>query len=236
MKKLFILTLLTLLVSISISAQNNSVSKKHEFKGTIQTQNSEVIAGANLYFKSDKQNFTVVTDINGEFKTELEAENYQITVNDVLSKSFKAFIRIQDEGANPNDVNFIVKTNKNPCGLSENEICPKPISFPKPPFPVQAIIKKLTGEVIVKIKVDKNGQVVDAVAQSGHSLFRQAAVLAAKKSKFETSDISEFRELELIYVFLDPRDTKDNNYSKRYKNTYRITMERNIIVDCFNNC
>lgn len=219
MKKSLILPVILLIFVSSIFAQTTSKEKKYEFKGVIKNQDSAVIGGANLYFKNAEQKFTVVTDINGEFKTKLVTGDYEITVNDVLSKTFKAFMKIRDEGANPNNVSFIVKTNKNLCGLADNETCPTPISLPKPIYPAAARATNTSGEVVIKIKIDENGEVISATKISGHPLLVSSALSASKQLSFDTSDNLLDKEIEVTYVYVLPDiDEKNlNSYSTPFR-------------------
>ena len=221
MKIILIIFSILLLVNF-VFAQN----KTHEFKGILATENNAVIAGANLYFDGKKK-MTVVTDINGEFKTNLPAGDYQIIVNDILSKSFRAFIKIRDEGANPNNVTFRIRTNKNPCGLDENETCPKPISLPKPPYPPAARAANITGSVLVKVNLDTNGKISSVEAINGHPLLQNASLEAARKSVFEKNQDTTGRELYLEYIFING---KKENESEKFQNMFRIQIENNWVL------
>lgn len=228
MKKVLTLTLLILLFVITVFLQTDSSEKRFLLKGSVKNQNSEVIAGAILYFKKDESRFRVVTDINGDFQTELTAGDYEITVNELLSKTFKKSIKIGEKGKKPKKVTFTINTNKNPCGLEENETCPKLLKIPKPVYPKAAVAANITGEVIVKVKINKEGQVITAIAENGHPLLKNTSILATQKAKFETDEIVEFREFQLTYVFLHSKDKKEN--LKRYTNLYRIVTFNDLVV------
>ena len=220
MKK-FALPFLILIFAVSVFAQTNS-PKTHEIKGLLKTDSGEVLAGTNLYFSDGINSHTFVTDINGEFTAKIPAGNYEVTVNNLLSKKFKAFITVVDGGTNPENVEFTVKANKTQCGLNESEICPEPVSLPKPAYPPAARAVNATGEVVVFIKLDDAGNVISATVKNGHPLLRTAAKKAAEKSKFDMSDKSAKSEFYLTYVFLSPGNTVEK--SSRYKYLYRIEM------------
>ena len=220
MKKLLIFPLLIAILSTSVFAQKGFVPKPYEFKGAIKTQNGEAIAGANLYFKKDARTFTFVTDINGEFKAELSAGNYEMTVNDVLSKGFKAFIKIQDKGANPDNAVFTVNTNKNPCGLAENEVCPKPITLAEQPYPPILKALNLEGEIEVLVKIEENGNPISAKTEKGHPLLKFASENAVMRSKFEKLDKNKQTEFYVTFVYLNWKSEKKNTV--KYKNSYRV--------------
>lgn len=62
-----------------------------------------------------------------------------------------------------------------------------PISIPQPPYPIEALDKKLNGKVKVQVTIDEIGNVIAAKAVSGRSLFRPAAEKAAMEAKFTPS-------------------------------------------------
>jgi TonB family protein len=53
--------------------------------------------------------------------------------------------------------------------------------LPRPEFPESC---RCSGNIMVRIVVDMNGDVIDAVADSGHPLLRLSAIKAANKTKF----------------------------------------------------
>ncbi len=63
----------------------------------------------------------------------------------------------------------------------------KAIYLPKPIFPRGGNYKPLINTIIVSVKIDENGKVIEANAISGHPLFRQITVEAANISKFSQS-------------------------------------------------
>ena len=60
----------------------------------------------------------------------------------------------------------------------------KATSLPKPEYPAAARAINASGAVNVQVTIDENGDVISANAVSGHPLLRQAAVQAARVSKF----------------------------------------------------
>jgi hypothetical protein len=81
---------------------------------------------------------------------------------------------------------------------------------------------RVTGEVVVELKLDREGKVVAAEAVSGHPLLRAVSVKAARESLFEASDADEQREVKLTFVFLQTDNEKES--PKRYTNLYRIEV------------
>jgi TonB family protein len=221
MKKLFFTLLLLTICFISLTfAQETSSEKLYEFKGVIKDENTSVIAGTNLFFNGKTKRIVVPSNTNGEFTTTLPVGTYEVTINKDISSSFIAFIEIRENGLNPNNVEFVIKTNSLCCGQAPDKMYPKPLSFPKPPFPAAARAVRATGEVVVAIKIDKEGKVTFAKAESGHPLLQRAAEAAAKQSLFETSENTDELDARLTYVFLN--DGEKN--LKRYSNSYRIEV------------
>ncbi len=212
MTRYFTFFFILLLFSVSVFAQ-----KTHKLKGTIKTQNNEIIAGANLYFEKDGQANVVSANINGEFESELSAGDYKITVNQELSENFVAFVKIQETGLNPNNIDFKIETNSE----SGNQY-PKPIKLSPSIYPAAAIAVAATGEVIVSVKINKDGKVISAKAESGHPLLRSASQKVAMDSAFEAAENEAEREAKLTYVYLLPWKVKEDKNIKRFSNQYRI--------------
>ncbi len=226
MNKYLTILIVILLFSITVFAQDKlpeitynyykkSSEKTYILQGTLKNQNSGLIAGANLYFEKDGQTNVVPTNINGEFKTELSKGDYKIKVSSELSSDFIAFIKIQENELNPSNIDFTIKT------ISENNY-PKPTSLPIPIYPAAAKAVGITGEVVVSVKIDKEGKVVSATAEISHPLLRQASEKAALNSMFESVENIESREAKLTYVFLRPLEEIGDKNKKRFSNQYRI--------------
>ncbi|HUR98233.1 MAG TPA: energy transducer TonB [Pyrinomonadaceae bacterium] len=66
----------------------------------------------------------------------------------------------------------------------------KALSLPLPAYPAAAKAVRASGTVAVKVTVDEEGNVISAVAASGHPLLRSAAVDAAREAKFSPSLLS----------------------------------------------
>lgn len=202
-------------------AQQTFAEKVYEFKGVIKDQNSDVLAGTSLFFRSNNKSVSVTTSADGEFIAYLSPETYEITVGKDISDSFTAFIKINENIINPNNVEFIIKTNAICCGQSTGIMYPKLLSFPKPGYPPAARAVRATGEVIVVVKIDREGKVLMAKAESGHPLLRTVSEKAAKNSRFDPSENISEREAKLTYVFLN--DGGDQNL-KHYSNEYRTEI------------
>lgn len=66
----------------------------------------------------------------------------------------------------------------------------KAISLPQPAYPPAAKAVRAGGTVSVAVKINKNGDVISAKAISGHPLLQSAAEEAARKAKFNQTQLS----------------------------------------------
>ncbi|MDQ6785476.1 MAG: energy transducer TonB, partial [Acidobacteriota bacterium] len=66
----------------------------------------------------------------------------------------------------------------------------KAIEMPKPRFPATAKALGISGQVNVIVKIDKNGDVISAIAKTGHPLLIPAAIEAAKLAKFTPTTLN----------------------------------------------
>lgn len=66
----------------------------------------------------------------------------------------------------------------------------KAVRLVQPPYPAIARSAHASGQVVVQVLIDENGNVVAAHATSGHPLLQAAAVNAARSSKFTPTKLS----------------------------------------------
>jgi protein TonB len=66
----------------------------------------------------------------------------------------------------------------------------KAVHLAQPPYPAIARSAHASGQVVVQVLIDENGNVVAAHATSGHPLLQAAAVNAARSSKFTPTKLS----------------------------------------------
>ena len=86
------------------------------------------------------------------------------------------------------------------------------ISLPKPVFPKEAKNTVASGSVTVQVKLDEEGNVIEAKACSGHPLLRESAVKAALQAKFKPTTLSGIPVKVsgvIIYNFM-PETTDDD--------------------------
>jgi len=66
----------------------------------------------------------------------------------------------------------------------------KAVYLAKPVYPREAYVNRISGQVSVKIRIDENGNVIAATAQTGDVLLHKAAEEAALKSKFTPTTLN----------------------------------------------
>ncbi len=77
-----------------------------------------------------------------------------------------------------------------PKTISGGVINGKARNLVQPPYPAAARAVRASGEVKVQVTIDEDGNVISASAVSGHPLLKQAAVNAARASKFTPTQLS----------------------------------------------
>jgi protein TonB len=79
---------------------------------------------------------------------------------------------------------------KVPAIVSKGVINGSAISLPKPAYPPTAKAVGASGAVSVQVTIDEAGNVISAVATSGHPLLKQVAAQAARGAKFKPTLLS----------------------------------------------
>ncbi len=214
MKKLAIIfSLLIFCFSVAYSLSQNN---KYKLRGVFKTPDSSVIPALRIDVDKNGEKSSAFTNINGEFEIELAPGNYELTVSPEVSETFKAFIKIEKNGLNPNFLEYTIA----PKVCSED--CPKIIKSATPVYPSQARAVRATGEVVVAVKIDKEGKVTSAKAERGHPLLRNISETTAKQFLFEPSEKSDEREVKITFVFLPYAEKKQN--INRLFDFYRIAI------------
>lgn len=201
--------------------QQQMTTQTYTVHGTIKDLTGAVIGGLPLL---DNGKYTgAVTDVNGDFEITLSSGSHTLTLGKYYD--LRLFLKIVDGGPNPDNVELRVDPS-----LAYSDITfPRPSLLPKPPYPAAAMATRTRGEIIVTVKIDKDGNVTSAEIEHGHPLLKTASLAAAKSARFEPSSEIE-RKARLTYVFIDcfprPRDSVG-----RYSNTYRIELVAECQID-----
>lgn len=223
MKKLSFACLLLILSFVGLAfAQEKNSEKLYEVKGVLKDKDGAYFAGLPLFFNKEGKREWTSTDLNGEFSVKLESGSYKVTVNPSISKKFVAYIEIRNNAINPNNIEFTIETNPICCGDSSDNLYPTVLNSVKPLYPPAARAVRAIGEVVVIVKINIEGKVNSAKAESGHPLLRTASEIAAKQWLFEPNKDFEEREAKITFVFLDGGISKKE--LKHYSNPYRLEI------------
>ncbi len=109
------------------------------------------------------------------------------------------------------------------------EKLPKVIKYLAPQYPAAARATGTTGEVVVAVKIDKDGKVISSKSESGHPLLRAISEKIAKEWLFTKSELSE-RELKISFLYsIKVNDNRKNNYKEsiqkiRFRKPYRLEI------------
>jgi len=74
--------------------------------------------------------------------------------------------------------------------ISSGVLNGKATYLPKPAYPPIARAAHVSGNVVVQVTVDENGNVISATPISGHPLLKASAVAAARQAKFSQTKLS----------------------------------------------
>lgn len=223
MKKIVFARLLVVFCfAFPIFAQETSPKKSYKIEGVLKDRNDARFAGLPLYFNKEGKSDWTSSDVNGHFSIELEIGSYKVTVNPTVSAKFVAYIEIRDNALNPNNIEFTIEMNAFCCGDSSDILYPKVLTGSKPVYPPAAKAVRTAGEVLVNVKIDKDGKVIFAQAERGHPLLKRASEIASKQWVFESSQNSEERNAKLTFVFIFGEGIKKE--LKHYSNPYRLEV------------
>jgi TonB family protein len=99
---------------------------------------------------------------------------------------------------------------------------PKVIRYEAPRYPPAAEATGTNSEIVVSVKINKEGRVTDAKAESGHIFFRTVSENAAKKWIFSPdADIVE-RQVKIIFSYSIKFNNERNNNFKATKTKVRL--------------
>jgi TonB family protein len=90
---------------------------------------------------------------------------------------------------------------------------PKVIKYKAPEYPAAARATRTQGEVMVAVKIDKDGSVISAKVESGHPLLRKACEIVSNDWTFVRTNENKVREAKLIFSFrINTNKSSKNNY------------------------
>ena len=107
---------------------------------------------------------------------------------------------------------------------------PKVLRYFAPKYPVTAQAVRAAGTVIVDVKIDKDGKVISAVAESGHPLLRKVSEIAAKEWLFLTDLNTEEREVRITFLIRQGDRNKKDKLKFRKPYTLEVVGARSRII------
>jgi TonB family protein len=106
----------------------------------------------------------------------------------------------------------------------------KVLKYEVPKYPALAQATMTSSEVVVLVKINKEGKVISSKAESGHLMFQKISEETATKWLFSKNDNLNEREIQITFAF----NIKNNNSSKnnfketklktRFKKPYRLEI------------
>ena len=214
MSKLFLSLGLLFLFFLSVSAQNSIQQAFFVVKGKVKDKENNPLAGMSLVVEGDKFKQTIVSDENGQFSINLPKGKFTIKGNEVVSKNFLAFLEIFADKPNPTDFDLVVETNQICCSPTSDGKETEIIKYVFPPYPPAAKAVRASGEVVVAVKIDKDGNVTSAKAKIGHALLKAISEVAAKQFLFSKDENTPEREGQIIFAFRTIETSRPNNFRK----------------------
>ncbi|HRH43378.1 MAG TPA: hypothetical protein PKY82_17220 [Pyrinomonadaceae bacterium] len=106
----------------------------------------------------------------------------------------------------------------------------KVLKYEVPTFPAVAQATMTSSEVVVTVKIDKEGNVISSKSESGHPFFRKVSEETATKWIFSKDDNLQEREITVTFAFVAKADNSSkNNYRQtkiknRFKKPYRLEI------------
>jgi hypothetical protein len=213
--KISLIIIALLACSLSIAAQ--TATKEFSFKTSGKTVDAEKKPYVAMYLEFIKDGFktSAISDENGDFSADLPAGKYEVRASEATSKTFLAFLDITEKGPNPTGVEFTIGLNEGWCSNCAAGKMPEVIKYVEPIYPPTATAVGATGEVVVAIKVGKDGKVISAQWISGHPLLRAVSQNAAKNWTFSVDENVPEREGKLVFAFTRCNENrKDNKFRK----------------------
>jgi TonB family protein len=114
----------------------------------------------------------------------------------------------------------------------------EPVNAPIPTYPVMARAKRISGVVLVDVRVNRKGQVLEAIALLGGEYLRDAAVKAAHGWRFNAlqAQSTDDYSVRLTFIFHD-YSYKPPERKPDFRSPYQIEiLYPEATADCFNDC
>lgn len=210
-----------LLGLIAVVVMGQSDVRRYKVRGTLSDLAGRVVPAMPVSVSSSQTSDAKIfaTDINGDFSVELESGDYALELPEIKDNSFKVFLRITENGPNPDQLTLITKLGEL-CSASKY---PAVLKRGTPPvYPAAARAVGAHGTVIVMLDIGADGKAKVAKAVTGHPLLRPASEKSA--SQYEFSPPEPGNETRIIFRFIYLRDWIEPKEIERYDCPFRIVV------------
>jgi TonB family protein len=113
---------------------------------------------------------------------------------------------------------------------------PVVISSPRPAYPAEAAAGKVSGAVLVDVRISADGKVIEANPITGHQILRDSSKKAALLWRFKALEGSSvIRSVRLTFIYhetsyVEPKEKPE------FTSPYQAEMQWLPVIDCFNKC
>ncbi|HEX8249473.1 MAG TPA: energy transducer TonB [Pyrinomonadaceae bacterium] len=101
---------------------------------------------------------------------------------------------------------------------------PKVLKYTAPFYPPAAQAMWLSEEIVVTVKIDREGKVIEAKTESGHPLFRQSSAASARNWIFSADKDTAEREVKIFFVFRLSKNSYGGKDKVKFKKPYRLEI------------
>ncbi len=185
-----------------------------EVKATVKNSENIPLAGMSLFVEGNNFKQTAVSNEHGSFSIKLPVGKFTIKANEAVSENFLAYLEIFDDKPNPSNFDLIVETNQTCCTPTSDGKQTEIVKYVFPPYPPAAKVVRASGEVIVAVKIGKDGNVISAKTEIGHPLLRTTSEVAAKQFIFTKDENISERHAKIIFAFRTIEKNIPNNFRK----------------------
>ncbi len=180
-------------------AQEPAKEYSFEVRGKVVDAEKVPYGAMSLIFEGENFKGSASSEENGDFLIKLPAGKYQIKT--AAATDLNAFIEISENGPNPTGFELVVELNKNWCTNCAVGKSPEVVKYIKPMYPPTAVAVGASGEVVISVKIGREGNIISAQAISGHPLLRNITAQAALQWIFSRDESMEERDGKLVFAF-----------------------------------
>jgi len=101
---------------------------------------------------------------------------------------------------------------------------PKVLKYNAPFYPPAALAMRLSEEIVVTVKIDREGKVIEAKTDGGHPLFRQFSIVSAGSWIFSADKNAAAREVKIFFDFRISKKYYGDKDKVKFKKPYRLEI------------